>query len=57
MSYTALTELITDEDILFMAREHIQNGTIPMTTRGIGKSNIVSRILAGMIYLMNKRKD
>lgn len=57
MEYTALIDLIKDEDILIMAQKHIDNGTIPMPTRGTGKSTIASKIVAGMIYLMGKRKD
>ena len=56
MTYKVLGDAITNEDILIMAREHIQNGTIPMATRGIGKSQLVAKIIAGMLYLMNKER-
>ena len=57
MRYTGLNDLIKDEDILIMAQKHIDNGTIPIPTIGTGKSTIASKIVAGMIYLMGKRKD
>ena len=54
MSYTPLNDLIKDEDVLLMAQQHLENGTVPMTMRGLGKSNLVSRVVAGMLYLMER---
>ena len=55
MSYTPLNDLIKDEDVLLMAQQHLENGTVPMITRGLGKSNLASRVVAGMLYLMEKK--
>ena len=56
VSYTGLNDLIKDEDVLLIAQKHLENGTVPMTTRGVGKSYLVSRIVAGMLYLMDKKR-
>ena len=54
IDYKKLNYLISDKEILDMAKEHIDNNTVPYCPIGCGKSTLISRVAAGMIYLWEK---
>ena len=54
MYYKSINELISDEEILEIARENLKNNTIPVYSSG--KSELQRRVLTGMMYLTNKNK-
>lgn len=49
--YSSLNDLITDADILNLAKEHIKKGTVPMYCIGSGKTELATRILTAMMFL------
>lgn len=53
-NYKTLNDLISDKEILDMAKEHIDNNTVPYCPIGCGKSTLISRVTAGMMYLWEK---
>ena len=50
-NYSTLNDIITDEEVLQMAKEHIENGTTPYFGLGTGKSTLALRIWMAMFYL------
>ena len=57
MSYDSLNDIITDEDVLKMAKEHLKNNTFPMSFIGSGKTTLTTRIIMAMLYLMEKESE
>lgn len=57
MSYVSLNDIITDEDVLKMAKEHLENNTFPMSFIGSGKTTLTTRIILAMLYLMEKENE
>lgn len=55
MSYVSLNDLITDEEILTLAKQYIENNkfTIPSTT--IGKTTLSMRIQCAILYLIGEK--
>ena len=51
MEYSSLNDLITDADILKIAREHIEKGTVPICCIGSGKTELTTRIFTAMMFL------
>ena len=51
MEYSSLNDLITDADILKIAREHIKKGTVPICCIGSGKTELTTRIFTAMMFL------
>lgn len=56
MSYVSLNDIITDEDVIKMAKEYIEKGTWPVSFIGSGKTTLTCRILTAMMYLMEKNE-
>ena len=52
--YITLNDLISDKEILEMAKEHIDNDTFPDCPLGCGKSELTWRIIMGIMYLKEK---
>ena len=53
-NYLTLNDIITDEDVLQIAKEHIKNGTTPYSGLGTGKTTLTLRVLMAMAYLEGK---
>ena len=51
MEYSSLNDLITDADILKIAKEHIKEGTVPICCIGSGKTMLTTRIFTAMMFL------
>ena len=57
MSYVSLNDIITDEDVLKMAKEYLENNTFPMSFISSGKTTLTTRIILAMLYLMEKENE
>ena len=54
MSYVSLNDLITDEQVLEIAKQHINDGTFPTYTTETGKTTLTTSIVTAILYLMEK---
>lgn len=55
--YVELNDLLTDSEILDIAREHLKNKTVPFTGIGTSKSMLQSRIITAMMFLQSTERE